>query len=109
MDKTIKNQIRQGDVLLSPTNTDPATDPVDRDTDGSLTLAHGEVTGHRHRFVEPQVYVRPAPKARHLQIVKTTALLRHEEHTHIQVAPGKYDLPRQFEWTDANVPRAVED
>jgi hypothetical protein len=37
------------------------------------------------------------------------ALLKHEEHTEIPVAPGSYDLPQQTEWTDANEPIVVAD
>jgi len=111
MEDLIENMSRQGDVLIVPSVKAETGHELPRDADGSLTLAHGEVTGHRHRFVESNVEFSDSPrrKTRHLAIVKTTALLKHEEHTEIPVAPGVYDLPRQVEWTDSDEPRVVAD
>jgi hypothetical protein len=101
-------QYRQGDVLLvackqSGGEKEPAS------SDGCTVLAHGEVTGHRHRFeraMDAQALV--GTNVRQLY-VNVPAMLLHEEHATPTVAPGHYDLPKQVEWTDANEPRQVAD
>lgn len=110
MDKLDNDQIRQGDVMLIRRDSRVNGDDVARDADGSLTLAHGEVTGHRHRFVEPHVHLTTTKSgARHLRVVKTEARLLHEEHSPASLAPGSYDMPKQVEWTDDLEPRVVAD
>ncbi len=108
-EKLDKGQIRQGDVLLVRINSAPEGEAEKRDPARGTVLAYGEVTGHAHRFAEPHVQIIKTPKARHLRVVKTEALLRHEEHTAPMVAPGDYALPKQVEWTDALEPRIVAD
>lgn len=102
-------QIRQGDVLLVRVKDVPEGETEKRDSDGSATLAHGEVTGHRHRFTEIHVQVSKGAKVRHLRVVETEAFLLHEEHTAPKVLPGDYELPKQVEWNDALEPRVVAD
>ena len=102
-------QIRQGDVLLVRTQTQDASEAEAPSADGSTVLAHGEVTGHRHRFERASdVQALTGTRVRQL-IANLPAQLLHEEHTQAQVKPGIYDLPAQVEWTDANEPRRVED
>jgi hypothetical protein len=103
-------QIRQGDVLLVRADT-VSTDAKEVTTDADRTvLRHGEATGHAHAFYERERVVlrETSKKERHLTVVQT-ALLKHEEHTHVKVSPGTYDLPVQTEWTDENEPRVVAD
>jgi Domain of unknown function (DUF6745) len=48
-----RNPVRQGDILLIPTNiTIPPDTKVDRDPRGRLVLAEGEVTGHAHCILD---------------------------------------------------------
>lgn len=105
MKDLVQDMIRQGDVLLVPTDASSRAAVVKRDGDGSVTLAHGEVTGHRHRLVDDHVALREpeARKTRHLSVVKTEARLLHEEHSPITVRPGQYDLPRQVEYTPEEI------
>lgn len=109
MKDLIENMVRQGDVLVVPSKNE-AGDSQNRDSDGSLTIARGEMTGHRHRFLDADVALLDSPtvKTRHLVVVKTAALLKHEEHIEIPIAPGKYDLPRQVEYTPEEL-RTVAD
>jgi hypothetical protein len=105
-----KSQIemyRQGDVLLvSASNAiDGEREPAA--SDGTIVLAHGEVTGHRHRFMDDGSIVASRAQ-RQLTLMRASALI-HEEHTHIEVPPGRYDLPRQTEWSDDLEPRTVAD
>jgi len=108
--KLNNDQFRQGDVALIACDAIPedATE-IKRDADGSLTLALGEATGHRHRFADHGVHLYETPrKERFLRVVKTSNLL-HEEHTAHEIPPGLYRLPTQTEWNDENEPRAVQD
>jgi hypothetical protein len=100
-------QIRQGDVLLVSTNDKPIGET--EKSQGDTVLAHGEVTGHRHRFefqADAKLFSGGAVRQ---VLVPQIARLLHEEHTAPHVSPGLYDLPQQVEWTDENEPRAVED
>ena len=108
--KLIPQMIRQGDVLavkVPVLRTGNVVEPPA--PDGSIVLAHGEVTGHRHRFefmADAKLF--SGGPVRQVEVVKPATLL-HEEHTPPVVGPGIYDLPKQVEWTDANEPRAVAD
>ena len=108
MSKLNQGQIRQGDVLLVASKAVEGT-PEPAASDGSVVLAHGEVTGHRHRFERAsEAQALTGALVRGL-IVKSAAALLHEEHSAPTVAPGHYDLPRQTEWSDDNEPRQVAD
>lgn len=107
--------VRQGDVLLVPTTRKGAT-PAPRDADGSTTLAHGEVTGHRHRFVAGSAVTlrqeSEIPSDRFLlEVGPGGADLVHEEHSTIAVAPGTYEVRIQCEYDPAvhGGARRVED
>ncbi len=129
--------IRQGDVLLE--RLDDSTracvyDAVETatcatipesplvtapfDADGSATLAHGEVTGHRHRFeraagpdgsalarimVHPSAPDQPA-------IVELTApqALIHEEHTAHEIGRGTWRVSMPYEYTGAELVRVQD-
>lgn len=109
MSRVNVGQIRQGDVLLVETGALEDTAAEQPAADGCTVLAHGEVTGHRHRFeraAEARALV--GTTVRQLY-VRVPCMLLHEEHTAPTVQPGSYDLPRQVEWTDANEPRTVAD
>lgn len=103
------NQIRQGDVLLVRTDIQDAEQPEPLATDDSTVLAHGEVTGHRHRFERASgAQALTGSRVRQL-IVNWPAKLLHEEHSAPIVPAGRYDLPIQTEWSDALEPRQVAD
>ena len=104
-----KGQVRQGDVLLVKVDSHASGDPEPIASDGSVVLAHGEVTGHRHRFERASEAQALTGSIVRQLLVNTPAALLHEEHSPPSVAPGHYDLPSQVEWSDANEPRKVED
>lgn len=105
--------MRQGDVLLVPTSDDaPNGQGVEREG-GRLVLAEGEATGHAHairasharllRDVRPTGIVHRRHGARVEQrlvlvVEDKPALLEHEEHGPIMVAPGVYEVRRQREY-----------
>lgn len=103
---------RQGDVLIIEAKKSLKTSgytEVPRE-DGGVVLAHGEVTGHRHQFRDPGVCLlsKEGISDRVLQIFDATALLVHEEHSTIEVPPGKYVVRIQRQW-EGETSRKVED
>lgn len=95
---------RQGDVGVIET-TIPATAVAQPNT-GTVTLAHGEATGHHHSihsprvtmFMDtgsgsggPRVYMRVAPG-------EPVALV-HQEHDPILFPAGDYEVRRQREYS----------
>ena len=103
------NIYRQGDVLLVPADKLPAdAEEVKRDA-GRVVLAYGEVTGHAHALHGSGVYLYASKKtkARHLRVVETD-LLRHEEHTHVNVPPGIYRVIVQSEYRERELVRVAD-
>jgi len=109
-----ENQIRQGDVLCERVERVAAgLEQMRPDADGSVTLAHGEVTGHRHRFragpdgsCDAMLYARAGEPAR-LTVSRPSALV-HEEHAPHVFLPGAYRISRPYEYAGAELIR-VED
>ena len=106
---------RQGDVLLVP-STSPRGRGVARDADGSATLAHGEVTGHRHRFEGgAAVTLSQGSFGREggflLDVTSGAPQLLHEEHAAIPVPAGRYEVRIKCEYdpTVHRGSRQVED
>lgn len=100
---------RQGDVLIraiADTEVPAELKPVERDR-GRVVLAYGEVTGHAHAITAPGARLFREPKAEKsrtfLRIVKTDALLRHEEHAPVKLAPGAYEIIHQREYTPEEI------
>jgi hypothetical protein len=111
-------QFRQGDVFLTPCPDIPqGTTAVPRDS-GRVVLAYGEVTGHCHAMVEPdvallerevalpdgtkekQMYLRvDAPKG---------AKLTHQEHRTATIPPGTYTVTRQREYSRGEVRQVLD-
>jgi hypothetical protein len=105
---------RQGDVLLVPIEGRQFTGlarrdgrVVRREKDG-LVLAHGEATGHSHHIKSRKATLRhhnavnlatgKRAKFTCLHVHKEGALLEHQEHAPIALAPGKYEVRRQTEY-----------
>jgi hypothetical protein len=116
---------RQGDILLVKLSKKIATKglaEIPRESDGALVLAHGEVTGHRHRFHGPKTEMhapwpekaQPQERVRHarellknlkelpsgvelvgLLTVPKAEKLVHEEHSAIPTEEGQYAVIRQ--------------
>lgn len=122
------NQKRQGDVLLEWLEDKAVITaarlieqqtvvPLAEDKDGSITLAYGEVTGHRHRFVchpdggsDAISYAHPvAPAEPALVHIMDRTALRHEEHGFIESPPGIVRISRPYEYVGRELIRRVED
>ena len=110
----------QGDIVLERVDDQPATGKlVERDPDGAVVLARGEVTGHRHAFYGGNVVMfRDDALARdmpaelyvgHIRVKGETAELRHEEHDAITLPKGTYRVRRQREFDGLESVRVVAD
>lgn len=112
--------VRQGDVLLQPVRSLPASMTLaPLDADGSATLAHGEVTGHRHRFefqagadgaALSRIYVHPAAinEITLLELDRPQSLV-HEEHSAHDIGAGTWRVSRPYEYEGAELLRMVAD
>lgn len=93
---------RQGDVLLVPIDKLPSHrgTPQERDRQGRIILAEGEVTGHAHAIVADgaRLYGENLGR-RFLQVLDEGGVdLTHEEHATIHLPRGRYRVIRQRQW-----------
>lgn len=118
----------QGDIIIEKVDVTPKTSttigPANGretgiDADGSIVLARGEVTGHRHRFTgdsgvalfRDDALARDVPTGLyigHIKVGGDGADLIHEEHSTISLLKGTYRIRRQREF-DAGEARIVAD
>lgn len=89
---------RQGDVLLRQIKGIPKTAKRQKRA-GSIVLALGEVTGHKHQILDDGVDVFVKEDGTMYLKVANGAELRHEEHGTILLPPGNYEriLQREYE------------
>lgn len=85
--------LRQGDVILIP-----ASETVNGDKLAHLTLAEGEVTGHRHRISQGNAQLYERNGTLYLKVLSPTALLTHEEHQPIAIPKGDWIVRIQREY-----------
>ena len=93
----MKQQFRQGDVLIERVAALPSTGLIEIKVPGRVVLAYGEVTGHAHA-IYPEAGVMPAKlwdagAERFLQVMERTAI-KHEEHGAIPLEPGIYRISK---------------
>ena len=89
--------IRQGDVLLVPTDQDIDGERIDPG-DGRNVLAEGEATGHAHTVCADASDLIAVDERTMLKVF-TPTWIEHQEHTAIEVAPGNYWVVRQREYS----------
>lgn len=90
-------QKRQGDLLVIRIDKLPeGLTPF-----GSLVLAEGEATGHKHRLDRGEVFA--GREGRLYFSTDATATLSHEEHAALSFPPGVYEVRRQREYTPQRV------
>ena len=98
---------RQGDVLLVPIEYLPSNATAVK-CDGPVVLAFGEVTGHCHQIKDSaKVRMWSAGAERFLQVMEA-AVVSHEEHAPLNLAPGVYRLPAQVEYSPAELRRVAD-
>jgi hypothetical protein len=86
--------IRQGDVLIIPSNTPAAGTKLPH-----LTLAEGEVTGHRHRISNGEAELFERDGILYLKVLSPTAILTHEEHAEVTIPQGNWEIKIQREYS----------
>ena len=101
---------RQGDVLIVAVESMPKGALVKRE-DGSVVLAHGEVTGHSHRIPSRHAKLyRTEEDARFLRVEGSAPVaLLHEEHAPVNLPPGNYRVIIHAEYQPSALPRQVAD
>ncbi len=87
--------IRQGDVILLPVEPGIATGNKRL---SHLTLAEGEVTGHKHRISDGQAELYKKEGTLYLKVLSETATLTHEEHKPLQIPYGNWMVRIQREY-----------
>jgi hypothetical protein len=85
--------IRQGDVLIIPSNTSITGTKLPH-----LTLAEGEVTGHRHQISNGQAELFDRDGVLYLKVLSLHALLTHEEHAAVTIPQGDWEIRIQREY-----------
>ncbi len=98
---------RQGDIILKRISTEKFLN-LERATNLNLsgyaqvrsnTVAHGEATGHQHKFTSGQVLlfkVNAGHKDPTLALIQSEqATLSHQQHLPIQVPQGLYQITRE--------------
>lgn len=95
---------RHGDVLVSKVKEIPTSHP----RPGS-TLARGEVTGHSHRFRDPEsVQLYQAGADTYVHVKNENAELIHEEHATITLPQGYYKVWMQREYSPEAIRRVID-
>ena len=103
--------IRQGDILVVPCDTIPQTVAAQAEA-GRLILARGEATGHHHSIAmsdRVQMFREDGSGGGLFLIVGAPVALEHQEHAALTIAPGRHEVRRQREWSDADEPIQVSD
>ncbi|MBI4864931.1 MAG: hypothetical protein HY815_32430 [Candidatus Riflebacteria bacterium] len=95
---------RQGDVLLIAVDTLPEDLTAARD----LVVAHGEATGHSHRFEAHARRFVDRRGRQFIEVLADRAALVHEEHGTIVLPRGLYRVQIQREYSFGD-PRPVAD
>lgn len=98
-------QIRQGDVLLKRITNIPQNTKKK-----NTTLAYGEITGHHHSFAEQAlVSVFANNEGKQYCDVHQESILEHQDHAHVKVPAGIYEVIIQREFDQVEGIRQVMD
>lgn len=93
---------RQGDVLLKPADLPTTAQKLNH-----TVVATGEATGHNHSFA-PGTATLFADAGQLYVVCTEPAVLTHQEHAAISIAPGVYEVVRQREYTPQAVRRVMD-
>ncbi len=89
-----KKIYRQGDVLLKEVKAFP-----DKLEKKNKILAYGEVTGHKHQFLDKNTLVfTDKDGQQYVEVLGKSSDLVHEEHAKINIPKGKYEVAIQKEY-----------
>src|SRR5512138_340076 len=94
--KVAKQTFQQGDVFGVKLDTLPELPATATRTRNRLVLAHGE-SGHSHVIEDDEAELIQIGERMILSLTKT-ATLKHEEHGHVKLSPGIWDIGRVKEY-----------
>ena len=99
---------RHGDVLFVKRESLPAGEqkPIARDN-GRVVVAYGEVTGHAHATVAPDVQQVEIDTIRWL-VAPAEFVITHEEHAPITLDSGVWEVVYQAEYTPQEIRRVLD-
>lgn len=113
--KKQQTHYRQGDVLIECIANIPATAQRQKKSN-QIILAHGEVTGHHHIletrdaadwWKEGEIATtnaKPSTLAGALFVtIAKGGAVTHQEHSKIELPPGKYRITRQREYSPEEI------
>ena len=101
--KRVRDQGRQGDVLLTRVNALPGICAEMPPTDGKIVIAHGEMTGHAHAMPSAAARLLDYRGRMYVEVTGTDAQpLFHEEHETLLLEPGLYSVRIQRQHFDRN-------
>lgn len=92
MTSKIMKPIRQGDVILIP------VEQAEGEKLNHLTLAEGEVTGHKHRISEGDAQLYTDDSQLYLSVFSDKVVLSHEEHDSVYISQGNWIVKIQREY-----------
>jgi hypothetical protein len=81
--------IQQGDVILTKIDSIPKGKKIERKERGYV-LADGETTGHAH-VIEDEIEMVEKDGVLYIGC-KTDVIIKHEEHKHITIPAGNYQI-----------------
>lgn len=116
----VPRPVRQGDILLIPTDAIPSQAVAVAKEDGATVLAYGEQHGHRHQIARgAKLFERGSTRfleisarggGARLEVTdERGAALAEVRHAPVKLAPGTYEVVRQIEWTASDEARTVAD
>jgi len=92
-------QIRQGDILLVAVEKEP---PKGTEKRIRIVLAEGELTGHAHTLIAPEIYDWKEAGQRYIRVSGGEGVLYHEDHDPVPVpvlpADVTFRVIPQQEW-----------
>jgi hypothetical protein len=103
MSETKQVNYRQGDVLLTPAKS------IAGKTLPHLTLAEGEVTGHKHQIIEGEARLYERNGTLYLSVLSEWATLSHEEHKPIAIPQGDWNVKIQREYVSKDLEKFISD
>lgn len=97
-------QYRQGEVYLRRIDGVPSG-LKEKDK----ILAHGEATGHKHKFTSEHAHVFSNAGSHQFVILDEPCILEHEDHANIEIPKGEYEVIIQREYDIVEGVRQVMD
>jgi len=105
--------LRNGDVILYPITQEEFNKAKGEliENKGSLVLAYGETTGHKHLLTAERMEIKKAEDGRFYLAVQSEGKLSHEEHGTLVVGPQtfyKQLQEKEMDWFSKSVRLVID-